>query len=89
MKNIPEVKSAYGNQAKMSKLLTYRIIDRAFLANFNWTGKSAGDKTKRPFKNLQNIIDLLHATVMDLDTNYGREVFLNHLKHKILKYACE
>lgn len=87
LKNIQEVKAAFGNQAKMLKLLTFRIIDRDFISMFNWTGKSASGDPKEPFKNLTNITMLLHGILTILDSNYSYEAFEDNLKKKILKHA--
>lgn len=78
-----------GNQAKMTKILVYKLIDRPLLAEFTWTGKSIRDKTKMAFKDLANIIELLHATLSAIDINYSRSTFIDHLKNKTLKYAYE
>lgn len=83
------MRSAIGNQAKMSKQLLYRIINRAFLTMFTWTGKSSTKQTKLAFRDLKNIVQLLHDIVSDIDNSYSYVAFLNHLKNKILKYAHE
>lgn len=89
LKNIPEVRAAIGNQAKMSKQLLYKVIDRAFLTMFTWTGKSSAKQTKLALKDSPNIIQLLHGIVSDIDNSYSYATFLSHLKNKILKYAYE
>lgn len=65
------------------------MIDRALLAEFTWTGKTIGERSKTPFKNLKNINDFMYDTVNMIEGGYSQSLFLDHLKNKILKYAYE
>lgn len=89
MSNEPEVKIALGNRVKMSRILVYKIVEKAFLAEFTWTGRSIGDRVKMKFKELVNINRLLYSVVSNIDVNYDRKTFSEHLISRILKYAYE
>lgn len=66
------------------------MIDRVFLAEYTWTGKTVGGRAnKKSFKTLKKINDFIYETVNTIDGGYSQSTFLDHLKNKILKYAYE
>lgn len=86
---VPNMKSAIGNQGRLLKLVMHSIIDRSYLANFNWKGISRiGDK-RIAFCNAENLVELLYAIVTKIDSSYSYDVFIFTLKEKILKHAYE
>lgn len=86
---VPNLKSTIGNQGKLLKLVVHSIIDRSYLANYNWTGSSRNNEKRIGFCKAKNLVDTLYAIVAKIDSTYTHEVFMHILKEKILKHAYE
>lgn len=86
---VPEINAVVGNQLKMLKRVVYNIMERKFLSEFTWTGKSIGGRKKLAIRDSKNIVELFYAIVFHIDETYSRSTFSDHLKNKILKYAYE
>lgn len=78
-----------GCRLKILKRFLSSILDRAFLANFTWTGKTIGTDRKIPFGKFKKILDLMFALVTKNDENYPRKTMTDFLVNRILKYAYE
>lgn len=75
---------------KTLKATTGLIIERMFLADFTWTGKSkAGYSRKIALKKFERLIQLLHAIVSDLHPNKDYDKFNDDLVNRVLKYSYE
>lgn len=83
------IKSAIGNQGKLLKLVIHSIIDRSYLANFNWSGTSRQGERRIAFGKAKNLVESLFVIVTKIDSTYKYEVFMYSLKEKILKHAYE
>lgn len=89
MARLPNKKSAIGNQGKLLKLVLHSIIDRSYLASYNWTGSSRQGGKRNAFCKAKNLTNILYAIVTKIDSSYTHEVFMYTLKEKILKHAYE
>lgn len=64
------------------------MIEKTALAFFTWTGKvPKGQKRKIAFRDYMNILQFLHRIVSKLDGKYAYELFLDHLKNKVISQA--
>lgn len=77
-----------GNQMKLLRKLVALIIDRYFLAQFTYSGRSVKGQRKNSFKKNENIIAFLYSVANRIDKNYEKGDFEDNLK-VILKYAGE
>lgn len=86
--NFPGMKSNIGNKPKQLKSVLYKLIDQTFLASFTWTGKvPKGQKRKHALKDYPNTLRVLRFILEKLEGSYNEEMFLNHLKNKVIKHA--
>lgn len=83
------MKSAIGNHGKLLKMVVHSIIERSYLANFNWTGTSRHGEKRIGFSKAKNFVEALYSIVTRIDSSYKHEVFMYTLKEKILKHAYE
>lgn len=80
----------HGNKPKLLKTVLYNFVTNSLFATFTWTGKSGrGQGRKNALKNFPNIIKVWQAIVENLEGGYADEMFLDHLKNKIMKRAYE
>lgn len=89
--NFPGSDSAVvnGNQPKLLKQIINVIVERKFLSNFTWTGKSTKGQKKQSFQDSKNIVRLIYDIAFHHDDSYQYKHFVNHLVNKVLKYAYE
>lgn len=87
--DFPGMNALLGNKPKLLKKVVFSIIDRSFLSNFTWTGKSIKNQTKSALKDFPRMVDVFQSIVGNLDNGYDKTIFLKHLKEKIMKYAYE
>lgn len=76
---------------KYLKRIFCMLMDRIFLSDFTWTGKSRainGVPTKKiAFKKFQNVNEMLVDTVRSKDSRFNRDAFEDIMINNILKYA--
>lgn len=70
-------------------MLLHKVIDRVYLAEFTWTGKSVGGRGKNAFRDLDKTNDFLYDVINTIDEGYTKKSYLDDLKNKIIKYAYE
>lgn len=75
--------------AKTVKTVLGLIIDRRFLAEFTWSGKSKPGTRKKPFRDEKNVINLIHTIALQKHTTYTREQFEKDMVDKVFKFAYE
>lgn len=78
-----------GCRLKILKRFLFSIIDRIFLANFTWTGKTNGPERKIAFSKFENVLDLMFTLVKKNDEHYPLKTLKDYLINRILKYAYE
>lgn len=77
-----------GCRLKILKRFLYNIVDRVFLTNFTWTGKTAQKGVRKiPFQDFKRILDLLFTLVKRHDEHYPLVAFEENMKKGILKFA--
>lgn len=75
------------NQDQLLKRLVYGIIDRHFLAEFTWSGKSTSGKKKLAFRDLTNVLNLIQTVIRIKYNSYSDEDFRDSVINKVLKFA--
>lgn len=75
------------NKPKMLKALVYKVIDREFFAQFTWTGKSTGGRTKTAVQKFINLNDFFYEVMNVIDGGYTQFSFLRHYKNNVIKGA--
>lgn len=77
-----------GCRLKILKKFLFNLIDRVFLKEFTWTGKTAQKGVRKiPFKQFKRILDLLFTLVKTNDQHYPLDIFEENMKTGILKHA--
>lgn len=89
LSTFPGMKKCKGNQPKLLKHVAHIIVDRVFLAQFSYSGKSLKNQRKMAFTERKNIVALLYSVAGKVDTAYEEDDMKLHLRDKILKYAAE
>lgn len=89
LSSFPGMNRTKGNQPKLLRKIVYFIMDRRFMANFTYSGKSTKGQRKIAFKMQQNIIGLLYSIVSKIDKSFDKDNLTLYLKDNILKYASE
>lgn len=74
---------------KTLKILLGLIIDRRFLAEFTWSGKSVPGVRKIAFRDLNHIVDLIYDMTSKVHTKYTRPSYHKDLVDRVLKFAHE
>lgn len=76
---------------KALKKFLFELIDRTFLSQITWSGrtkfKSSNRESKIAFKAFVNIHKLLIDLVKKKDARFNKEIFEDLMINKILKYA--
>lgn len=78
-----------GNKPKMIKAILFAIIEPSCFSNYTWSGKAANGRKKNAMQKHPKILELLHKVVKGSDESYDFQLFLKHLKEKVIKYAYE
>lgn len=82
------MKSMLGNKPKLLKAVLYKLIAKPFFAMFTWTGKAGrGQARKTSLQNYTNILRVLHKILVKLEGSYDFEMFIDHLKNKVIRNA--
>lgn len=63
------------------------IVDRRFLAEITWSGRSTPGKTKISFSKRQNILDFMYKIANQKHPNYSPTDFKEHMVDGIFKFA--
>lgn len=71
------------------KIVLGLMIDRRFLAEFTWSGKSVPGVRKTAFRDQSHIVDILYKMTLQVHPKYARTSFHKDLVDKILKFAFE
>lgn len=89
LSHVPGLNALMGNKIKMIKLVLHSIIERSCFANYTWLGRGAKGQSKQSLQKHPNILQLLYTIVKGCDISYSYDLFLHHLKDKVIKYAYE
>lgn len=84
-------KNAFQLTAPIKTLRTVlgMLIERRFLAQFTWSGKSKPGIRKLALKDRDDIVNLLYTIASQIHPKYVKTVFKRDLVDKILKFAYE
>lgn len=74
---------------KLMKRVLGLIIDRIYLSEFTWSGKSKPGTRKIAMKDFTRVFDLIHSIVSRSHKKYTDESCRKDLVDKILKFAYE
>lgn len=89
LSTFPGMARTKSNQPKLLRAIVYFIVDRVFLAQFSFSGKSVKGQRKISFIGKQNIVALLYSIARKVDRAYEEDDMKEHLRDKVLKYAAE
>lgn len=85
-------KNALGTMAphKTIKILLGLIVDRRFLCEFTWTGKtSKSTQSKNALRDSDRIVDLIYDMARQVHPKYTPEVYRKDMVDKVMKFAYE
>lgn len=75
---------------KSMRMVLNFLIDRQFLADFTWTGKTKKiGSRKHALREFNGVVDLIYEIVAHWHPNYMRTDFHKDLVDKVLKFAYE
>lgn len=77
-----------GNKPKLLKTVLHEFVAKPLFAMFTWTGKAGrGQARKNALKDYPKFLRLLHTILENIEGTYDKEMFLDHLKNKVIKQA--
>lgn len=83
-----EINKSSTTALKTAKNVLGLIIDRVYLSEFTWSGKSKPGTRKLALKDFPHTIELIHS-IASRSHKYTKEEFRKDLVDKILKFAYE
>lgn len=74
---------------KMAKKILLMIMDRVFLAQFTWTGKSRPGTRKIAFQEYNRTVGIIFALTSKIHRSYTKEQYRKDMVDRIFKFAYE
>lgn len=75
---------------KMSRRILEALMDKYCLSEYTWTGKTDNKDVKKvPFKNLENVHNVVIAAIKKFDSTYDKKFFKSDMVKHVIKYAHE